>query len=74
MNYKLVNGKYVFNNSGVNFSLSAAQVTEMRYLLEHIDAVDSSSYIKREDCLKRTKIRARAQLFLILDSIFSGTN
>ena len=53
MNYKLVNGKYVFNKSGVNFALSPAQVTEMRYLLEHIDAADYSSYIKREDCLKR---------------------
>ena len=37
MNYKLKNDKYVFTKDGVNFSLSVAQVSEMRGMLEGIE-------------------------------------
>ena len=37
MDYKIKNGKYVFNKEGVNFALTEEQVTDMRETLQKVE-------------------------------------
>ena len=37
MDYRIKNGKYVFNKGGVNFALTEEQVTDMRETLQKVE-------------------------------------